>query len=96
MTSGSWELNLKTSIHQTNANKRGGDGDTNGKRQNGDSNCRHFKEEYILAPGIVGHACNPSTEKVKQGDQEFKIILDYIANMSPAWSKWDLVSKTSK
>lgn len=44
-------------------------------------------KKSILVPGIVGHACNPGTEKVRQGDQEFKIIFDYIANMSSAWFK---------
>lgn len=53
-------------------------------------------KKSILAPGVVGRACNPSTQKIEQGDQEFKIILYYIANTRPAWSKWDLVSKTSK
>jgi hypothetical protein len=38
-----------------------------------------FQEELGIKPGVVVHACNPSTQEAEAGNCKFKAILGHIA-----------------
>lgn len=48
------------------------------------------EELIILKPDMVAYACNPSTGKIEEADQDH---IDCIVSSIPAWPTRDLVSK---
>jgi hypothetical protein len=45
---------------------------------------------------MVVHACNLSTQKAKQEDQEFMASFFYIVNFRPAWATYETLSLKMK
>lgn len=47
-----------------------------------------------LKPGVVTHTVNQSTQRYRQGSEDFVVILGHIVSWRPSLATWNLVLKT--